>query len=242
MQEVTKIDVSEILNHGSSLGPTILAIEGLDGSGKTVQCQKLCERLEADGKKVFCIDFPQYESTIGKQIGSFLSGDEQGANAETIDPKSMCLWYAVDRWQALKAVKWSEYDYVVFNRYTLSNAVYQTARCFGEPNAAFMDWVFELEHITFGLPSPNYYLFLDTEIDGCAQNLTQKGERTYVEGLDLYERSDSLLANCRRLYHYCAEKYESVQIIGCNRGGVLLSIDEIHGLIVEKLTALGLNI
>lgn len=219
--------------------PVFLCIEGLDGSGKTVQCGLLADALRQAGKRVFLIDFPQYESPLGREIGRFLSGRDETANADSVDAKSMCLWYAADRWNALKNVDFSQYDYVVFNRYTLSSAVYQTARRYGGVNEDFIQWVFSLEHGVFGLPEPDAYLFLNTEIAGCAENLTHKGERTYVDGLDLYERSQSLLVCCREIYLHCAEVYENVHLVPCTGPDGLLPVDVIHRRVMETLAAAG---
>ena len=220
--------------------PVFLCIEGLDGSGKTVQCGLLADALRQAGKRVFLIDFPQYESPLGREIGRFLSGKDETANADSVDAKSMCLWYAADRWNALKNVEFSQYDYVIFNRYTLSSAVYQTARRYGGVNEEFIQWVFSLEHGVFGLPEPDAYLFLNTEIAGCAENLTHKGERTYVDGLDLYERSQSLLARCRQIYLHCAEVYDHVHLVPCTGPDGLLPVDVIHRRVMETLAAAGL--
>lgn len=219
--------------------PVFLCIEGLDGSGKTVQCGLLADALRQAGKRVFLIDFPQYESPLGREIGRFLSGRDETANADSVDAKSMCLWYAADRWNALKNVDFSRYDYVIFNRYTLSSAVYQTARRYGGVNEDFIQWVFSLEHGVFGLPEPDAYLFLNTEIAGCAENLTHKGERTYVDGLDLYERSQSLLVCCREIYLHCAEVYENVHLVPCTGPDGLLPVDVIHRRVMETLAAAG---
>ena len=219
--------------------PVFLCIEGLDGSGKTVQCGLLADALRQAGKRVFLIDFPQYETPLGREIGRFLSGRDETANADSVDAKSMCLWYAADRWNALKNVDFSQYDYVVFNRYTLSSAVYQTARRYGGVNEDFIQWVFSLEHGVFGLPEPDAYLFLNTEIAGCAENLTHKGERTYVDGLDLYERSQSLLVCCREIYLHCAEVYENVHLVPCTGPDGLLPVDVIHRRVMETLAAAG---
>ena len=219
--------------------PVFLCIEGLDGSGKTVQCGLLADALRQAGKRVFLIDFPQYDSPLGREIGRFLSGRDETANADSVDAKSMCLWYAADRWNALKNVDFSQYDYVIFNRYPLSSAVYQTARRYGGVNEDFIQWVFSLEHGVFGLPEPDAYLFLNTEIAGCAENLTHKGERTYVDGLDLYERSQSLLVCCREIYLHCAEVYENVHLVPCTGPDGLLPVDVIHRRVMETLAAAG---
>lgn len=220
--------------------PVFIGLEGLDGSGKTVQCGLLAEALKKAGKRVFLIDFPRYEGPIGREIGTFLSGKDEKVNAKTIDAKSMCLWYAADRWQSLSKVNFRDYDYVIFNRYTLSSAVYQTARQYGQVNVDFMNWVFDLEHGSFGLPAPDAYLFLDTAMAGCAENLRHKGERSYVEGLDLYEQSKNLLTCSGTIYRWCVENYPSVHSVCCSGPDGLLPREEIHSRIWDCLSDIGL--
>ena len=40
----------------------LIVIEGLDGSGKATQAQRLCEILQAEGVSVRKISFPNYAS------------------------------------------------------------------------------------------------------------------------------------------------------------------------------------
>ena len=117
-----------------------------------------------------------------------------------LDEKSMCLWYALDRWQTIQSLEMEQYDYVIFNRYTLSNVVYQTARrynafhplrraiqsfsactVFPEPSNPSMP-------ITVGmavLPVPDMYIYLDTKEEFSGENVLKKGERAYTQGLDV---------------------------------------------------------
>ena len=53
----------------------LIAIEGIDGSGKGTQAARLCERLEESGMAVELLSFPRYSATrFGKAIGEFLNG------------------------------------------------------------------------------------------------------------------------------------------------------------------------
>jgi dTMP kinase len=54
----------------------LIAIEGIDGSGKGTQSRILVERIRQTGRKVELISFPRYEETFfGRLIGSFLNGE-----------------------------------------------------------------------------------------------------------------------------------------------------------------------
>lgn len=213
----------------------IICLEGLDGSGKTVQTTLLEEYLKQSGKSVFLIDFPQYDSFFGKEIGRMLSGKD-AVNAAEVDVYSMSLWYAADRWNSLRKVDLSQYDYVIFNRYTLSNAVYQCARGFGSYRKEFVDWIFALEQGEFGLPAVDLYLFLDVNLDASKSNVKEKGHRDYVgEQADVYESSKNLLTDARQIYLEIAKENPQVKVISCMKDGKLQPIDTIQGMIREAV-------
>ena len=76
----------------------LIAIEGIDGSGKRTQVDLLEKALIAGGHSVYSTGFPQYDSWFGKMVGQFLNGDF-GA-LETVDPHFSALLYAGDRFEA----------------------------------------------------------------------------------------------------------------------------------------------
>lgn len=71
----------------------IIAFEGIDGSGKTLQWDLLTARLRSEGYRVGTKSFPIYESFFGSQVGRLLRG--QPLRADEVDSRSMCLWYAL---------------------------------------------------------------------------------------------------------------------------------------------------
>ena len=62
----------------------LIAIEGIDGSGKRTQVELLTLTLKARGYSVYSTGFPQYDSWFGKMVGQFLNGDL--GPLETVDP------------------------------------------------------------------------------------------------------------------------------------------------------------
>lgn len=231
---------AEFLRRVNGASPIIIGIEGLDGSGKTVQAKRLYDVLVRRGKKVCLIDFPQYDSFFGQEIGTFLSGTG-AVSAMELDEKSMCLWYALDRWKTIGSARLEQYDYVIFNRYTLSSVVYQTARRHHGYDRGFADWILRLEHTQLGLPVPDLYLYLDIRTDFCSGNVLKKGERGYVDGLDVYESSTSLLACCDGVYKSLAEEISELRLLKCiDDEGNLKSIEETGANIVACLQENGL--
>ncbi|WP_053228467.1 dTMP kinase [Spirochaeta cellobiosiphila] len=179
--------------------PLFIAIEGIDGSGKTTYLNYINNQLEAQGKKTVIFSFPEYDSFFGKEIGYLLSG-KGDINANDVDPKSMSLWYALDRWNKLKNIDYTQYDYVFFNRYTLSSIIYQSIR-YGKADNEIRDWIIELEHGKLSLPIPDTYFIIDISTDLSSLNIDKKGHRDYVgEEKDVYEKTTNLLEEARKKY------------------------------------------
>lgn len=162
----------------------IITIEGIDGSGKTVQFELLTKGLQDRGFTVQKRAYPVYDAFFGEQVGRFLSCSE-GVSASTVDQKSMALWFAMDRFMDFRNYRDGEADFLLINRYVLSNAVYQSIRerDISEPgsyNSAFADWVFRLEYDVLGLPRPTLNLFFDVDTECAGKNVDKKGFRDYI--------------------------------------------------------------
>src|SRR5499427_10478872 len=76
----------------------LIAIEGIDGSGKRTQVELLTTALRERSHSVLATGFPQYDSWFGKMVGQFLNG-ELGP-LESVDPHFSALLYAGDRFEA----------------------------------------------------------------------------------------------------------------------------------------------
>ncbi len=100
----------------------IIAFEGIDGTGKSVQMEQLQARLEERGLRVGVLSFPDYGSFFGGCVGRFLT-KKDGVSASDVDQRSMALWFAMDRWAAFQGFYYLAFDVMLINRYVLSNAV-----------------------------------------------------------------------------------------------------------------------
>ena len=205
----------------------IIAFEGIDGTGKSVQMERLCESLKKRGLSVLELSFPVYDSFFGDLVGRYLSAKD-GIAANTVDGKSMALWFALDRFEAFRQLDYFGYDVLLINRYVLSNAVYQSIRDIDLGKPDILDFCLELEHKHFGIPVPDLHLVLDMDTEDAANNVDKKGFRDYIgNARDVYESIDSLQARARKKYAEYAQRIPNVKLIQCMENGKLLPIDVI---------------
>ena len=219
----------------------IIAFEGIDGTGKSVQMQRLSEALKRRGLSVLEISFPMYDTFFGDLVGRYLSAKD-GVAANTVDGKSMALWFALDRFEAFKRLDYSDADVLLINRYVLSNAVYQSIRDIDLDKPDILDFCLELEHKHFGIPVPDLHLVLDMDTESAAENVDKKGFRDYIgNARDVYESIDSIQARARKKYAEYAQRIPNVRLILCTESGKLLPIKVIAKRIeAVVLPALGL--
>ncbi len=196
--------------------PFMIALEGIDGSGKSVQFKRLRARLEAQGLRVGVLDFPCYDSFFGKEIGKMLSAAE-GVSAAQVDVKSMSLWYAMDRRMVLDRVDLSRYDVVLWNRSTMANAAYQGSRLAdGQSAEDFVQWIFELEFNELQIPKPDLFFIFDIPTATSRANVAKKGHRDYVgDDADVYEKDLAFLEAVRHGYHLCAKIFPGTVLLSC---------------------------
>ncbi|AQY63677.1 dTMP kinase [Pseudomonas veronii] len=211
--------------------PNIIAFEGIDGSGKETQCKLLADYLRASGKIVWVADYPRYEMFFGREIGLLLSGQERGRSASTLDPKSMALWYALDRRSDYdrNSEQWLASDYVLLNRSTLSSMVYQSLRSV-DPDC-MLEWVEQLEFEELGIPRPDLFLIFNVSPKSSASNMQKKGARGYTDSeLDVYEGDQDLQVGSWKLYNHLCETRADTERVSC---------EDLSGKLIEKTTILG---
>ena len=205
----------------------IIAFEGIDGTGKSVQMEQLRAKLEQQGFTVGVLSFPDYGSFFGGCVGRYLT-KKDGVSASDVDQRSMALWFAMDRWAAFQGFDYSRFDVLLINRYVRGNAVYQSIRDRDVVKPDILDFVLELEHRQLKLPQPDLYLILDVDLTAAQSNVSKKGYRDYVgDEKDEYEKQDSIQIRARAKYLSFGERLDNVQVIPCMADGALLSIETI---------------
>jgi len=157
----------------------LIAFEGLDQSGKETQARLLVEALRADGHRVELISFPDYETSIGREIGEALAGRrEYGADV-------MQLLYIANRYEKRPLIEgWlAAGAIVVCDRYMASSIAY------GEAQGLDPAWLADAQR---HLPQPDITFVLDIAPEIAAERKRANRDR--------YERDMGLLARVRESY------------------------------------------
>lgn len=181
---------------------TLIAIEGIDGSGKGTQAKLLVEALQDRGRTATLLGFPRYSETFfGARIGEFLNG-RFGTLAE-VDPFLVSLLFAGDRFESrdLLAAALANSDYVVLDRYVASNIAHQAAKLGGEERDRLIGWIEHLEFTVYGLPRPDRVILFDLPAAIAQTLIAQKSRRDYTDSAaDLQEADTHYQMAVRELY------------------------------------------
>lgn len=218
----------------------VVTFEGIDGSGKGTQSELAVQKLQELGYKVLILDFPQYSDFFGKEIGYLLSGQGE-VTANTLRSKDMSIWYALDRFKGFNDLNLdinSEIDFIILNRSTFSNMAYQTTRISDAEKEEFLNWLHQLEFEELGLPIPTKVFLFNITKDISDRNVKMKDARDYLDGQeqDVYESNGNMLEKAGENYLYLAKKYPDIfEKIDCLSDGDMLSIEEIHNLVMDSL-------
>ena len=179
----------------------LIAVEGIDGSGKRTQVELLTLTLKARGHSVYSTTFPQYESWFGKMVGKFLNGDL--GPLESVDPHFSAMLYAGDRFEAkfrLEAALDSG-QILLVDRYIASNLAHQTARVPPAQRSEFLQWIEHLEYQIYGLPRENLILYLRVPPREAQRLVALKSARSYTSAQrDLQEASLRHLEDAAEMY------------------------------------------
>lgn len=206
----------------------MLVIEGLDGSGKATQTQKLMERLAQLNKPAVKVSFPNYEDDSSALVKMYLRGDL--GQADEVNAYAASLFYTVDRYATFKKAyeaDWKQGSSIIADRYTTSNMFHQ---CTKEPKEnwdSYLTWLEDLEYEKVGLPRPTQVIYLDVEPQVSRALLSKRYEGDESKK-DIHEANFAYLLRCREAALYAAEKF-GWKVIHCNDGMEMRTVDHIAG-------------
>lgn len=207
----------------------LVVIEGIDGSGKGTQAQRLHESLQADGIRAALLSFPRYEATrFGERIGDFLNG-RFGALDE-VSPFLAALLYAGDRFESRTLIEQSiaENDVLICDRYVPSNIAHQGAKLEDGERDEIIEWIEATEYEINGLPKPDVVLFLDVPVVTAQQLIARKAARSYTDkAADLQEADGGYLAKVSSVYRQLAANEDDWRRVNCLEDDTVRSIEAI---------------
>jgi dTMP kinase len=171
----------------------LVVFEGLDQSGKQTQAERLKAEVERRGRTAVILDFPSYETPIGKEIGAGLQGQRD------YGPDVMQLLYVANRYEKKPEIQklLSGGTVVICDRYLASSVAYGEA--FGLDGA----WLHDIQRY---LPQPDVTILLDIAPE------TAAGRKT--SNRDKYERDLALLSRVRDSYRAQAQAKGWIRLEG----------------------------
>ena len=213
----------------------LIVIEGVDGSGKSTQLERLYAALWERDLPVKKLKFPHYDSDSSALVKMYLRGDF-GKEPGDVNAYAASSFYAVDRYASFKT-DWEGFyasgGILVSDRYTTSNAVHQCSKLPQDQWPAFLEWLFHFEYELLGIPAPDKVIFLQAEAAVTEKMLLKRYEGD-ASREDIHEADRAYMARSRRAAEYCAQRlgWTTVQ---CTRAGSMRTVEDIHGEIMGAL-------
>ena len=212
----------------------LIAIDGLDGSGKGTQTELLCRYLEKKGYAYKKLSFPNYDMDSSMLVKMYLRGDF-GSDPEAVNPYAASSFFAVDRYASYK-LKWQA-DYeagkiLIADRYTTANAVHQLSKLNKTDWEFYLDWLENYEFELLGIPKPQKVIYLCVPPELSLELIEKRSAETGVKK-DIHESSAE---HIRKSYSAAifAAKYFGWDQIDCSVNGKMRSIEDIHKEILER--------
>lgn len=211
----------------------LIVLDGLDGSGKSTQLERLCGYLDDNGKSYKRICFPDYAQPSSALVKMYLAG-AFGDAPEDVNAYAASSFYAVDRFASYKKFWRADYEadhLIVAARYTTSNAIHQMPKLPRGEWEAYLSWLEEYEYVLLGLPRPDRVIFLDMP-PAISQKLMSERYAGDESRKDIHERDFAYLLQCREAALYAAGRC-GWTVVNCGEGKAPFAEEEI----TERLIA-----
>ncbi len=218
----------------------IIAVEGVDASGKQTQTELLEKYLIDSGFEVRKLSFPVYESDSSAAVRMYLNG-KLSEHAEDISAYAASTLFAQDRFLSFKSDWQKDYDagkIILCDRYVGSNMIHQACKLKQEEKDKFLDWLDDFEYGIYGLPRPDITFFLDMPPEQAKKLISGRLNKIdNSNSQDIHERDSEYLKKSYENACFVAEKFGWIRI-SCVRNGLVRSISDINSEIcvgIDKL-------
>ena len=218
-----------------------IVIDGTDGSGKATQVGFLKERLKKEGYDVAIVDFPRYGEPSAIFCQKYLNGEY--GTAEEVGAKRGSMFYAIDRYDTKFEMEkdLAAGKILLANRYVSASMGHQGGKIVDpQEREKFIRWLYELEYDIFGIPKPDINLILHVAPEIGQKLVDKKGHRDYVGGnkRDIHEADLEHLKMAEESYLWIVDNYPEFGLIKCVKDGQIMTREEIHQLVWEKVKEL----
>ena len=217
----------------------LMVLEGIDGSGKSTQYRRLCQRMENDKIDYNHIVFPRYDKESSALLRLYLGG-AFGTDPGDVNAYTASTFYAVDRFASYRADWGKIYEnggLILSDRYTTSNAVHQGCKLPDDELPDFFNWLADLEYVKMGLPRPDLVIYLDVDIETATRRMRRREAKNNTQA-DIHEKDTAYLERCLRTAGMAAEHYGWVRI-PYKKDGVERDADEknaeIYSVVLKAL-------
>jgi dTMP kinase len=178
----------------------LIAIEGVDGSGKRTLTDGLRKSFEGAGKSVATLAFPRYGQSVTADMAAEALHGQHGDLANSV--YAMATLFALDRAGAVGEIERlrRSHDVVILDRYVASNAAYSAARLHQDGNGDAVAWVQQIEYERLALPAPNWQILLAVPAELAGQRARSRAQSEPGRARDSYERDDGLQRRTGTVY------------------------------------------
>lgn len=218
----------------------LIAIDGVDASGKQTHAEILYDKLKNMGKKVRLVSFPAYDKPSSALVKMYLSG-EFGEKPEDVSAYAASTFFAADRFSTYRTDWGRDYNddtIIIADRYVTSNMIHQASKLNKEDRAEFLDWLDDFEYNIYSLPRPDITIFLDMPPEFGAELMRERENKFSGESQkDIHERNKEYLKESYDNACFVAEKY-NWQRISCVKCDKIRTIEDINNEIFDIVTGI----
>lgn len=219
----------------------IIALEGIDGAGKATVARLCAELLGRRGISAQIVSFPRYgETKASELIKSALNGGLRIDSPAAVH--YLATIFALDRSEFFLREPLAQDPGTVwiFDRYVASNQAFQMARLPAERQAAFSEWLDELEFSRLGHPVPALNVLLDIPVAHAEELIKKKNARSYTTAqFDAFERDRQYQGAVRNAYAELSAAQRRVpwRVVDVTSGGALRTPEDIAQEVAEEIGA-----
>lgn len=211
----------------------LIVIDGLDGSGKTTQFERLVGIL-SEKHRIKGISFPEYDKPSAALVKMYLGG-EFSKNAADVNAYAASTFYAADRYASYKLYWEDNYrngEIILASRYVCSNAIHQTPKLPEAEWDGFLEWLADYEYERLELPRPDRTILLDIPEELSQKRLSERyhGDESKK---DIHEGNREYMRLCRRCALYAAKKLGWDVVSCCDDSGREFTVEEITEKILK---------